>query len=503
MRTVLFAWLGNADVRAAQGGAGAGDGPVAAALRARAVDEAVLLASLPREEVESYLPWVRGRTEAAVSVQETKLASPTDFAGIYSHAAAVVESAAGPESPVARIFHLSPGTPAMAAVWILLAKTRFSAELIESSSAYGVRTVSFPFDLAAEFIPDALRAPDDALLRLTAGLPPDAPEFDAIVHRSPAMKRAVALARRAAPRSAPVLIQGETGTGKELFARAIHRASPRRGAPFVAVNCGAIAAGLIDSELFGHVRGAFTDAARDRAGAFREASRGTLFLDEVGELPLDAQVRLLRALQEGKVRPVGSDQEAAVDVRVVSATNRNLNEEAARGRFREDLFHRIAVAIVQVPPLRKREGDVGLLIDFLLARVNEEAGGQPGFERKRLSAGARNLLLRHSWPGNVRELLNTLQRAAIWSSGDVIEEEDALEAILPVAAGRNAEILGRPLGRGFELQALLAEVTRHYLARALEEAHGDKTAAAALVGLPSRQTFTNWLKKYGPVGDDA
>ena len=220
-------------------------------------------------------------------------------------------------------------------------------------------------------------------------------------------------------------------------------------------------------------------------------------MDEVGELPVPAQVKLLRALQEGEIVRVGSSKPVAVNVRVLAATNRDLMKEVAAGRFRADLFYRIAVAILKLPPLREREGDAGLLVDSLLDQVNRESIGEPGYKEKKISVGARNLLVKHLWPGNVRELLNTLRRAAIWAGDDTITEADARDAVLPDVSAVSDGILNRPFGENLNLPDLLAGVARHYLERALAEAHGNKTQAASLVGLPSYQTLTNWLKRYG------
>jgi transcriptional regulator with PAS, ATPase and Fis domain len=293
-----------------------------------------------------------------------------------------------------------------------------------------------------------------------------------------------------------VLIEGESGTGKELLARAIHNASPLRKGPFVAVNCGAIPTELVDSEFFGHEKGAFTGAVAAKAGFLEAANGGTLFLDEIGELPLNAQVKLLRALQEREIVRVGSTTPKKVDIRVIAATNRNLFEEVGRGRFREDLFHRLAVAVLHVPALRERKGDLSLLIEKLLEHVNADSANQPGYTPKKLSAAARTVLLAHSWPGNVRELLNTLQRAAIWCGADTIDDRDIRESLLPAQRKENAGILDRPLGNGLDLQELLSEVARHYMRRAIEESGGNKTAAAQMLGLPSYQTFSNWVKRY-------
>jgi len=476
-----------------------GLGPVAQALAARTYDEVVLLSNFEKPDAESYVGWLARRTLSHLRLEHCELSGPTQFGEIYEAAVAALERVfkRHPEG-VDLTFHLSPGTPAMAAVWIILAKTRFPAELIESSWQHGVRTASVPFDISADYLPDLLRRPDRELEHLSAGLPPEVPEFESIVHRGRTMKRLILKARRVAARSVPVLIEGETGTGKELLARAIHRASPRREQPFVPVNCGAIPADLIESELFGHEKGAFTGATARRTGHFQAADSGTIFLDEVGELPKAAQVKLLRTLQEGEVLPVGSSRAIKVDARVVAATNRSLADEVAGGRFREDLFHRLAVAVLRLPPLRERTEDLPPLIDALMAQVNREGTEQPGYVDKRLSPGARNLLLRHAWPGNVRELQNTLRRAAIWSSDETLTVEDIREALLPAAAtGSSGSLLDRPLGEGLDLPGILAQVARHYLERALDEAHGNKTKAASLVGLPSYQTFSNWMKRYG------
>jgi len=500
MRT-LVSWLGRTDLHAPAGSPEVGLGPIAQAADALAYDEIVLLADYPRDDVAPYLKWLRARTEARIDTHFVKLTGPTEFAEIYEAATGALHSLIERHDPGLRLtFHLSPGTPAMAAVWIILAKTRFPAELLESSRDHGVRTVSVPFDISADFIPDLLRVPDRRLEALSAGLPPAAPEFGDIVHRSREMERVIVLARRVAPRSVPVLIEGETGTGKELLARAIHGASPRRGGPFQAVNCGAIPPELVESELFGHEKGAFTGAAQRRRGQFETASGGTLFLDEIGDLPKPAQVKLLRALQEGRFSRVGSVDSLTADVRVVAATNRTLIDEVSEGRFREDLFHRLAVAILKLPPLRERRGDLPLLIDHLLAQVNHESAEEPGFHPKGLSAGAKNLLRGHPWPGNVRELLNTLRRAVIWSAGETISTDDLRESLLPATSSALSDILDRQLGEGLSLPELLETVAKHYLARALEQTHGNKTRAAELVGLPSYQTFSNWMQRYGVEG---
>lgn len=497
---ILVCWIGNTDLKAADGDARSGVGPIAQVVAQGGFDKIVLLCDYDKTRLTAYCAWLRKRTQTPIEPKQHKLTGPTEFGEIYK--AAVAELSALTQkfgSDLDLTFHLSPGTPAMAAVWIILAKTRFPATLVESSQMHGVRVASVPFDISAEFIPDLLRRPDENLERMAQGVFDPAPGFENIIHRSLEMKRVIALARRVAARSIPVLIEGESGTGKELMARAIHKSSPRREHPFIAINCGAIPPELVESEFFGHEKGAFTGASARREGHFEKAEGGTLFLDEIGELPKAVQVKLLRALQEKEIVRVGASTPININVRIVAATNRSLASEVARGEFREDLFFRLAVAVIKLPPLRGRQGDVSILIDQMLKRINGEASLEPGFKHKKLSVAARNILINHSWPGNVRELANTLQRAIIWNDENIIGPDAIKDAILDLGTGSQAidPILGRQLGEGFDLESIMDEVARHYLSKALTEAHGVKTKAAKLLGLGSYQTLGNWMEKYG------
>ncbi len=494
MKNILISWIGRTDLNAVRNSAEIGLGPVAQAVTALPFDQIVLLSDYSPEETDSFTGWLSGIKQIPVSVVPVHLSSPTNFSEIYEAALSALKSipATCGDNPKLT-FHLSPGTPAMAAVWILLAKTIHPATLIQSSREQAAQVADIPYDIATEFIPALVQQNDQRLERMIAALPPEAPEFDTIIHRSPVMQRLVTKARLAAPRTVPVLIEGESGTGKELLARAIHKTGPRRNKPFVAVNCGAIPPELVESGFFGHRRGAFTGAVADRAGYFEAAHGGTLFLDEIGELPLAAQVKILRVLQEGEVTRVGDSRSIKVDVRIVAATNRSLIQEVAAGHFRADLFYRLAVAVLNIPPLRERQGDMGLLIDYFL----EQSATDGNEACKKISVSARNLLLCHPWPGNVRELLNTLRRAAVWTTGDTIQADDVREALFPVALQPSEHVLNRSIADGFNIQEVMAEVARHYLQRGMEEVSGNKSKAAKILGLPNYQTLTNWLKKYG------
>ncbi len=494
---MLLAWMGLTDVRASEGIVEAGLGPIGQAIESREFDRILLLSNLDKKQNSIYQKWLTGKTKTPVETRVVKLSSPTEFGEIYK---AVVETIGELEkknpSNLSLTFHLSPGTPAMAAVWIIVSKTRFPAELIESSKQAGVRTVSVPFELSAEFIPNIIRQTDEQLEKVSMDFA-SAAEFSDIIFQSTQMRDCVEQAQTIALHNVPVLIEGESGTGKELFAKAIHRASQRKDKPFIAVNCGAIPSELIESELFGHIKGAFTGADKKRDGFFKEANGGTVFLDEIGELPLRAQVRLLRVLQEKEITPVGASLPEKIDVRVVSATNRNLIEENAKGNFREDLFYRLAVFPLYLPPLRERVGDISLLVNYFLDKLNQENTGRFWKEAKMLSPGARNVLFNYRWTGNVRELQNTILRVCVTTKQASITETDIRRALFTFDSKKNNEdILNRPLGNEFSLPDVLAEVTNHYLNRALKESGNNKTKAAKLIGLRNYQTLTNWLEKH-------
>jgi two-component system response regulator HydG len=314
-----------------------------------------------------------------------------------------------------------------------------------------------------------------------------------IVAKSQAMRDVVSLVQRIAGSTASVLITGESGTGKELVARAIHYNSTRKLGPFVGVNLAAVPEGLIESELFGHKKGAFTDARADKPGLFVEADGGTIFLDEIGELALPLQAKLLRVLQEYEVRPLGATKNQRVDVRVIAATNKNLETLLAEGGFREDLYYRLNVIHLDLPPLRSRPED----IVPLAARILEQHGAKQSPPRRfRLAPEAQHLLLAYHWPGNVRELMNVLERGVALCQGELIGEDD-----LPthVRERRPTDFLGAAVAR----RMTLAELEREFIERVLDDEAGNKTRAAQRLGL-DRKTLYRKLDEYakadGKVG---
>jgi two-component system response regulator PilR (NtrC family) len=316
-----------------------------------------------------------------------------------------------------------------------------------------------------------------------------------ILGKSPVTQRLKEIIRKVAGTSATILIAGESGTGKELVARAIHEAGSRATGPFVPINCGAIPETLMEAELFGHAAGAFTGAVRSRAGMFELASGGTIFLDEIGELPSGMQVKLLRVLQERTVRRVGDDSEKSVDVRVLAATNRNLEDEVREGRFREDLYYRLNVVSVEVPPLRERTEDVELLARAFMARY-AESFGRPDLS---LTPKALRLLQQWDFPGNIRELENCMERAVALCSGSEIAPND-----LPTAMGdsvaTNTTAFSFP-DDGVDLDSRMRDLEGAYIQEAMRRSRGVKTKAAELLGMSFR-SFRYRVKKLGLGEED-
>ncbi len=334
-------------------------------------------------------------------------------------------------------------------------------------------SADFGAGLAAEAAPRARVEPElDCVLRL--------------IGQSPSIQRVRELIGRVAPTDSTVLICGESGCGKELVAESIHAMSPRAGQPFVAINCAAIPATLIEAELFGHERGSFTGALRTREGVFERAHGGTLLLDEITEMPLDLQSRLLRVLETKRLNRVGGSDDLEVDVRVIASTNRSPAKAFEEGRLREDIYYRLAVLTVQLPPLRERRDDILVLADFFLGELNLRHG-----TNKRLSEELRSRFLRHDWPGNVRELRNAVERAFILCDGELRLDEAEMPTLrastdADTAAGQGVSV---PIG------ATLEEIERTFILATLKHFEGDKRRTADVLGC-SLKTLYNKLHAY-------
>ena len=297
-----------------------------------------------------------------------------------------------------------------------------------------------------------------------------------MIGKSAAMKEIFKLVERVAPYNTTVLIAGESGTGKELIAKGIHLAGERSGTDLVSIDCGGIPDNLLESEFFGYKKGAFTGADKDKKGLFQEADQGTIFLDEIGELPVALQVKLLRVLQENEIRPIGDTRATKVDVRVIAATKKNLENEVAAGNFREDLYYRLNVLNIQIPPLRDRIEDVPLLIDLFIDRYNKRLGK----EIKAASTSAIAQLMKYTWPGNIRELANAIHRAVLMCRGSLISIES-----------REPATVAAPI----DFESASRKFQKEFLEKAIITAGGNKELAARTVGL-SRSTFYRYLMQF-------
>lgn len=525
-RKVLVQWIGHSDLRALAAslpavkqkkildvikGEASGDGdlgPTKTLLSAQQFDEVRLLSNYDTDWNKWFQAWLKTPT----TLIEVKLEKPTDYSGIFQIAdqqlAALRESKAWRDTELC--LHLSPGTPAMAAVWLLLGKTRFPATFYETW--YGKWWVTdVPFDLV-DVIPDVLRNPDAHLQHLASESPAQIEGFEDIAGNSRAIRDAVGRSKRAAMRSVSVLLLGESGTGKEMFAQAIHQASPRRDKPFKPINCAALSKTLLESELFGHSKGAFTGAEKERSGAFEAADGGTIFLDEVGECDLETQAKLLRVLQpitgEGPairmVCRLGEEKDRKVDVRIIAATNRDLHKAIADGVFREDLYYRLAAVTITLPPLRDRRSDIARIAENLLGIINHQfEAEEPGYNHKTLSATATAFVKERTWPGNVRQLYNALVQAAVLTDGEKIGRRELVAALgeMPEMNSSIPAQVDRPLGDGFDLEQHLTAIHRAYLERAMAESRGVKAQAARLLGMKNYQTLDAQLKRLAVQGD--
>jgi DNA-binding NtrC family response regulator len=376
---------------------------------------------------------------------------------------------------------------------IVLTATKTVTTAVEAMKLGAADYVTKPFEV------DALRikvrnllqhrALEERVAELTEELE-ERTRLGALIGRSEAMRRVFRTIERVARSRANVLISGESGTGKELVAKAIHELGPNAGGPFVAINCAAIPEPLMESELFGHERGSFTDATERRIGKFEQASGGTLFLDEIAELPTGVQAKLLRALQERSIERVGGRESIAVDARFVAATNRDLPREVAAGRFRQDLFYRIHVVPIELPPLRERREDVRLLADAFLARGAGESGGPV----RRLSREALAALERHAFPGNVRELQNAIERAVALCDGETIGLEDLPEAV--VQATRTESLRDAVRAGQLGLEEAAGRFEQELIREALERCEWNQTRAAEILGI-TRRVLKLKMDRYG------
>lgn len=459
-------------------------GPILSLLSARTFEQIFLFSTPATDQLTIDTQEAIKRLYPDITVEKLNimLDDPTDYIAILNGLRKHIQNIQQTISEANFYIAVASGTPQMHACWLLLAAGgEIPARLLNVRPP---RFVTKDRPLVTEV---DLTVPEFPVVRKQIGIsfdrediyPEDAETVIAqlgIVGEHPAMRHALETAAILAVSNLPILILGETGTGKELFARFIHRLSERSKEKFVALNCAAIPVELVESLLFGHKKGAFTGAIADQIGKFEEADKGTLFLDELGELPLPIQAKLLRVLQDGLVEAVGGREPHKVDVRIIAATNRNLGKAVKQGKFREDLYYRLNVGELLLPPLRERRSDIAKLALHILDRINHSLK-----KPKRLSTGALTRLQAHSWPGNVRDLENVLERSAHLCRNEVLEADDLLISE-PVSYADPFDVLPEPY-EGFAMDEFLTSARKQLILRALNATGGNQSAAARLLGI--------------------
>ena len=469
-------------------------GPILSLVKARSFDQ-VILFSTPRTEKHT-LATIEAinstHPNLEVNVRDVTLEDPTDYVAILGGLREHIREICEGQKEARYFVSVASGTPQMHACWVLLSACGDIPAHILHVRPQRFVTKERPHvsevDLTSPEFP--IVRSDICKIEAPEGSPPD---FDTVVGQlgivgdHHAMRRTLEIGAAFAPSMAPILILGETGTGKELFAHFIHRLSNRPSDRFVPINCAAIPKDLVESILFGHKKGAFTGAINDQAGKFDQADRGTLFLDELGELPTATQAKLLRVFEDGLVEPLGDTKAHKVNVRIIAATNQDIGKAIRKGKFREDLYYRLNVGEIQLPPLRERKSDIPKISLYILDRINNTLKIP-----KRLTPGALSRLQNHSWPGNVRDLENVIERSARLSKQKVLDADDLIISE-PVTYADPLAALPEP-GDNFSLERYLTSARKQLILRALELAKGNGSEAARLLGV-TPQAVHKFLRK--------
>lgn len=467
-------------------------GPILSLLSMRSFDYIFLIDTPKTQEItEQTKNAICEIYNSEVHLLKIDLDDPTNyndiFRGLKTHLRDIMESLQTANFYVA----VASGTPQMHACWVLLAASgEIPARILHIRPPHYVtkdRPLVSEIDLSSHEFPNVRFQAGPILVEEEAVDVDYARRQLDIVGDHPAMKRALEMGAMLAPSQSAILILGETGTGKELFAKFIHKLSGRSQKAFIAVNCAAIPEELVESILFGHKKGAFTGAITDHVGKFTAANKGTLFLDELGELPPSVQAKLLRVLQDGLVEPIGATKPHEVDVRIIGATNRDLRKLVRQGKFRDDLFYRLNVGEIKLPPLRERRSDIPKLALHILDRLNGSLR-----RPKRLSSEALSRLQSHNWEGNVRDLENVIERSVRLCRNDVLDADDLLIAE-PITYADPLNVLPEPY-EGFSLDEFIGSARKQMILRALEAANGNQSQAARLLGI-TPQAVNKFLKQ--------
>lgn len=487
MTEILLSWLGSADMRNLETySPGASPGPLLSVLSEHHYDELHLLIAREREAADKFISSLKKiYPSLKITPHFYLFDDPTDYKNVFISTAKALKAI----DPYNRqngnreiTFFITPGTPMMVAVLCMMAERIPGIALLQHSVENGTRYVEW-------FLPEHKEEYNTVVDNMIGENINDA--FCDIKYTSPEMEQVLRNASRCAAYNIRVMLLGESGTGKELIASGIHKASGRQG-KFVAINCGAIPANLLDSELFGYKKGAFTGATADYDGKIVQADGGTLFLDEIGELPLEQQVKLLRMLQENEVTPLGSREPRKVDVKIITATHRDLPSMVKHGDFRLDLFYRLAIFVIKIPPLRQRGADILQLAEFCLEKINNIVCNDKKEEYKWFADDVADFLKSQPWHGNFRELENAVFQAHFLSSSKVINATDIRNVLITFPQENSAEFTAD--GK-FNLDNVLKKIEKNYIDQAMDAANNNKSQAAKLLGLSSHQTLTNRMAK--------
>ncbi|MBA6292849.1 sigma-54-dependent Fis family transcriptional regulator [Colwellia sp. MB3u-70] len=492
----LYTWLGYRDIENMKQEQNAAISSLAI-FNKTPFDRIVIFANTWEESWDKYETWLRKRLSTIqrpsdnIKVYRADVTTAIDYPTIIKHTEKWLSKLS--EESEHLYINLTSGSPAMTAASILVGKGKSNTFFIQSSKDDNVLEVDIPVDFGKAYVKSAAKN----IASIAVAKPQANKVFGNIVANSSVMKATIKKAKRLSTSELPTLILGETGTGKEVLANAIHAGSLRADKPLKIVNCGALPETLVDSILFGHVKGAFTGAEKEHKGLFEQADGGTLFLDEVGELTPETQVKLLRALQQGEITKVGSEQTINVDVRVIAATHRDLMQLVETNKFREDLFYRLAVGIVEIPALRNRLEDISPLTLELIDEINLAASKLPDYKSKNISESAIKFISFQTWPGNIRELWNTLNRAFLWSDKETITDNDIQDALIIRTNIQEIGNISLTLGQQVNISDILDIQRKKYIEAALKATGNNKSKAAKMLNLKSHQVLTNWIKELG------
>lgn len=492
----FFSWLGRTDLNRMQESAPASIATLALK-HPTPFDKIVILGNTWEGEWEKFTSWLSFSLERAgrpcndISIVNAQIKSPIDYTSISLEVERWLTKLSKESDSLA--INLTSGTPAMTAMSVLIAKGKSNTQFYQVTPENVIESVDIHIDFGKEY----LRSASKNIASKAVAPPITQKSFDGIIANSSVMCDVIRLAKNLAQTDVPVLVLGETGTGKELMANAIHAASLRASKPIRTVNCGALPETLVDSILFGHVKGAFTGANTEHKGLFEQADQGTLFLDELGELKPDIQVKLLRALQQGEIQRVGDDKVINVDVRVIGATHRELMQMVVQGKFREDLFYRLAVGVIKLPPLRERTDDIFPLVDSLTSEINEASKRNPNFKSKKISDSAKKFISEQSWPGNIRELWNTLNRTFISVESITVNADDVKKAMLYREHIESDNDVILSLGQRVDVDKIIDKYKKKYVEAALKASGNSYVKASEMLGFTNHQRLKDWMKKLG------